>query len=167
MTDIHDHAKRWTTLITTDTDATVDLYHEDLVYDDRRDIDHVHDTPTNKAALRDRISVYANTDPHNGQGIHHFEVLDVLESVGHHGTRAVAILWRWTGEHLAAFRGVPTDGKPLTARGQTWHELDAEGRIVRESTYWNDVPAFQSLGLPVVTPEYWVEGFDPSSLIPS
>jgi hypothetical protein len=59
---------------------------------------------------------------------------------------------------------LPTNGEPLSARGQTWHELDADGKIVRESTYWNDVPVLQALGLPVVTPEYWVEGFDPSSL---
>jgi steroid delta-isomerase-like uncharacterized protein len=108
--------------------------------------------------------VYANTDPGNGLGLHNFEVLEAIGSTGHHGTSTVTILWRWAGSHLANFRGLPTNGEPLSARGQTWHELDADGKIVRESTYWNDVPVLQALGLPVVTPEYWVEGFDPSSL---
>ena len=42
-----------------------------------------------------------------------------------------------------------------------------DGRIVRESTFWNDVPAFQALGLPVLTVHYWDADFDPSALVAS
>jgi steroid delta-isomerase-like uncharacterized protein len=164
MADIQDHAKRWSMLITTDTDATVDLFADEFLYDDRRDVDHVFDTPTHKHQLRERIADYANTSPSNGQGMHNFEVLEAIETTGHHGRQAVVIMWRWTGTDLTNFRGVPTGGKQLSTRGQTWHELDADGKIVRESTYWNDTPVFQALGLPVITPEYWVEGFDFASL---
>ena len=80
------------------------------------------------------------------------------------GQPAVVILWDWTGEGLSTFRGVPTEGKNLSTRGITWHQLDAQGKIARETTYWNDTPVLQELGLPIVTPEYWVEGFDPASL---
>jgi steroid delta-isomerase-like uncharacterized protein len=159
-----DHAARWAALVTTDTDRTLGLFADELVYDDRRDVDHVYDTATDKGQLRERIKAFANADPDNGLGIHGFEVLDVIDAAGTNGARAVAIVWRWTGEHLENFRGVPTGGQSLSARGQTWHEFDAAGKVVRESTYWNDVPVFQQLGLPVLTPAYWEAGFDPTSL---
>jgi steroid delta-isomerase-like uncharacterized protein len=161
------HAQAWISLITSDTDATVGMYADELVYDDRRDVDHVFDTATDKPQLRDRLAPFANADQDNGVGIHDFEILDVLDAAGLDGARAVTILWQWTGQHLANFRGLPTGGRTLTARGQTWHQLDAAGRITRESTFWNDVPVFQELGLPVLTPEYWAADFDPASLAPS
>jgi len=161
------HAEHWTASITSDTEATLALYAEELLYDDGRDVDHVFDTATDRDQLRERIAPFANTDRSNGLGIHRFEVLDVYDTVASDGSRAVTILWTWTGEGLENFRGVPTGGRSLTARGQTWHQLDADGTITRESTYWNDVPVFQQLGLPVLTPEYWTADFDPSTLAAS
>ena len=66
---------------------------------------------------------------------------------------------------LANF-GVPTGGKTLQTRGITWHQLDGAGKIARETTYWNDTPVLQELGLPILTPAYWAEGFDPAALAP-
>jgi steroid delta-isomerase-like uncharacterized protein len=167
MSDYSDHARRWASLLTSDTDATVELFADELIYDDRRDVDHVFDTATDKAQLRERIAPFANGDAGNGLGLHRFEVLDVIEAAGTNGARAVAILWQWTGEHLENFRGVPAGGQALSARGQTWHQFDAAGKVDRESTYWNDVPVYQQLGLPVLTPAYWEADFDFSSLAPS
>ena len=164
MTENQEHAQRWATALTDDTAAVVALFADELVYDDRRDIDHVFDTATTKDQLRERIAPFANKDAANGLGVHRFDVLDVIDSVGVDGARAVAILWTWTGEHLENFRGVPTEGKSLSTRGQTWHQFDATGKIVHESTFWNDVPVFQQLGLPVSTPAYWEADFDLSSL---
>jgi steroid delta-isomerase-like uncharacterized protein len=167
MSDNRNHAQRWASLITSDTDAAVDLFAEDLLYDDRRDVDHVFDTATDKTQLRERIASFANGDIDNSLGIHHFEVLDVIDATGVDGCGAVAILWQWTGEHLDNFRGVPTGGQTLSARGQTWHQFDATGKVNRESTYWNDVPVYQQLGLPVITPAYWEADFDFGSLAAS
>ncbi len=167
MSENSDHPRRWASLITSDTDAVLGLYADDVLYDDRRIIDHVFDTTTSKRELRERLAPFANTDPGNGLGLHHFEVLDVIDAAGVDGARAVAILWRWTGEHLESFRGVPTGGQVLSARGQTWHQFDAAGKVNRESSLWNDVPVFQQLGLPVLTPAYWEADFDFSSLAPS
>jgi steroid delta-isomerase-like uncharacterized protein len=164
MTQLREHAEKWASSLTTDTHAVVDLFADDLVYDDRRDIDHVVDTATTKDQLRERIAAFANRDAANGLGIHHFEVLDVIDTVGLDGRQAVAILWRWTGEHLENFRGVPTGGKTLSTRGQTWHQFDSDGKVDHESTFWNDVPVFQELGLPVATPAYWAADFDASAL---
>jgi steroid delta-isomerase-like uncharacterized protein len=167
MSENSDHARRWASQITSDTDAVLGLFADDVLYDDRRNIDHVFDTTTSKAELRDRLAPFANADPGNGMGVHRFDVLDVIDATGADGSRAVTILWTWTGEHLESFRGVPTGGRALSARGQTWHQFDAAGKVNRESTYWNDVPVYQQLGLPVLTPAYWEAGFDFSSLAPA
>lgn len=168
-TENQDHAERWASSITSDTDATVDMFADELVYDDRQDVDHVFDTATDQAQLRERIAPYANADVDNGLGIHRFEVLGVIDAVGAGcpASRAVYILWKWTGEHLANFRGVPTGGQVLYSRGQTWQQIDAEGKVNREITCWNDVPVFQQLGLPVHTPRYWDADFDPSVTTPT
>ncbi|MBS1694066.1 MAG: nuclear transport factor 2 family protein [Actinobacteria bacterium] len=159
-----DHAARWTRALTSDTDAAVDLYADDLVYDDHADSDHVLDTALTKDELAPRLAPFANTDAGNGVGIHRFTATEAFELAGVNGQMAIVILWDWAGEGLATYRGVPTDGRSLSTRGITWHQLDANGKIVRETTYWNDTPVLQELGLPIITPEYWVEGFDPSLL---
>lgn len=158
------HAQRWTAALTSDTAAAVDLYADDLVYDDHGDSDHVIDTAITKAELLPRLVPFSNQDTTNGVGLHAFTATEAFQLVGVGGQPAVVILWDWTGEGLHTYRGVPTDGKPLSTRGITWHQLDADGKIARETTYWNDTPVLQELGLPISTPEYWVEGFDPSTL---
>lgn len=158
------HAARWTNALTSDTRAAVDLYADDMVYDDHADSDHVIDTAITKAELEPRLAPFANNDSENGVGIHTFTANEAFQLAGVNGNPAVVILWDWTGEGLDTFRGVPTGGKTLTTRGITWHQLYADGRIARETTYWNDTPVLQELGLPIITPEYWVEGFDPAAL---
>src|ERR1700751_6108390 len=120
MSENSNHARRWASLITSDTDAVLGLFADDVLYDDRRNIDHVFDTATSKAELRERIATFANADPGNGLGIRRFEVLDVIDATGVDGSRAVAVLWKWTGEDLENFRGVPAGGRPVAARGQAW-----------------------------------------------
>ncbi len=155
------HAARWANALTSDTGDAVALYADDLVYDDHADSDHVTDTAITKAELRPRLAPFANTDPGNGVGVHTFTATEAFQLAGVNGNPAVVILWDWTGEGLATFRGVPTGGKTLQTRGITWQQLDSEGKIARETTYWNDTPpVLQELGLPIITPEYWVEGFD-------
>ena len=62
---------------------------------------------------------------------------------------------------------MPTERQALSARGQTWHQFDADEKVDRESTFWNDVPVYQQLGLPVATPPYWEADFDSGSLAAS
>ncbi|MFA7587793.1 MAG: hypothetical protein WCY11_16625, partial [Novosphingobium sp.] len=61
-------------------------------------------------------------------------------------------------------RGIATGGKTISTLGSTFLEFDNSGKIVLESTYWEDNRAFAALGLPIVRPHYWEEGFDPASL---
>lgn len=158
------HAARWANALSTDTDTAVDLYADDMVYDDHADSDHVIDTAITKDELHPHLAPFANKDRENGAGIHTFTANEAFQLAGVNGHPAVVILWEWTGEGLDTFRGVPTAGRTLTTRGITWHQLDSEGKIARETTYWNDTPVLQELGLPIITPEYWVEGFDPAAL---
>jgi steroid delta-isomerase-like uncharacterized protein len=159
-----EHANRWVTALTSDTAAAVDLYADDLVYDDHADSDHVIDTAITKAELQPRLAPFANQNADNGVGLHRFTATEAFQLAGVNGNPAVVILWDWAGEGLDTYRGVPTGGKALHTRGITWHQLDGDGKIQRETTYWNDTPVLQELGLPIITPEYWVEGFDPASL---
>ncbi|WP_016881206.1 MULTISPECIES: ketosteroid isomerase-related protein [unclassified Rhodococcus (in: high G+C Gram-positive bacteria)] len=167
MSKHEEHARRWITALTTDTAAAVALYADDLVYDDHADSDHVTDTAITKDELAPKLAPYANTDTANGVGLHSFEITDSFPVAGVAGNPAVVILWNWTGTGLETYKGVPTQGKTLSTRGITWHQLDSDGQIVRETTYWNDTPVLQELGIPIITPEYWVEGFDPSVLVGS
>lgn len=159
-----EHANRWVAALTADTDALVDLYVDDLVYDDHADSDHVTDTVSSKADLKAHLAAFANKDASNGAGLHRFTATEAFQLAGVNGNPAVVILWDWTGEGLDTYRGVPTGGRTLSTRGITWHALDGDGKIARETTYWNDTPVLQDLGLPIITPEYWLEGFDPASL---
>ncbi|MDN5917213.1 MAG: hypothetical protein L0I76_19275 [Pseudonocardia sp.] len=84
---------------------------------------------------------------------------------GVNGNPSVVTRWAWTGTGLGTYRGVPTNGRELlSTSGLTWHQLDADGKIAREATYWNDTPVLQELGIPLATPAYWEEGFDLASL---
>ncbi|MBB3605968.1 steroid delta-isomerase-like uncharacterized protein [Mycolicibacterium sp. BK556] len=161
-----EHANRWVTALTSNTAAAVDLYADDLVYDDHADSDHVIDTAITKAELEPRLAPFANKSADNGLGLHQFTATEAFQLAGVNGNPAVVILWDWAGDGLNTYRGVPTGGKSLQTRGITWHQLDSDGKIERETTYWNDTPVLQELGLPIITPEYWVEGFDPASLAP-
>ncbi len=164
MSRATEHAERWVQAITSDTDVAITLYTDDVQYDDHQAVDHVQDEAASKADLREQLAPYANKDAGNGLGIHHFEVLEAIETTGGNGSQAVTILWCWTGEHLAGYQGVPAGGKKLTTRGQTWHQFDADGRIDRELTNWNDMPVFQQLGFPAPIPHYWEKDVDPGSL---
>ena len=159
-----EHAEHWVSALTSDTAAALDLYADDLVYDDHADSDHVTATALSKDELQPRLAPFANKDRANGLGIHTFTATEAFELAGVNGNPAVVILWEWSGEGLDNYRGVPTEGRSLATCGITWQALDSNGKIARETTYWNDTPVLQELGLPIITPEYWVEGFDPASL---
>ena len=77
-----DHAHAWTTALTSDTTAAVDLYADDLVYDDHADADHVVDTAITKAELRPRLAPFANKDATNGVGLHNFIATEAFHLAG-------------------------------------------------------------------------------------
>jgi steroid delta-isomerase-like uncharacterized protein len=156
-----DHATRWCEALGSDTDRLIEMYAEDgeFTLECTMMDDHMNDTITTADMLREQLGGLANSDPGNGVGDWNFTA---TEYVG--DERYGLILWDLTVEGAATYRGVPTEGKRVQTKGSTFHQFDGEGKIVLESTCWNDVPVFQSLGLPLMTVHYWEEGFDPSSL---
>ena len=153
------HARTWAKTLTEDIDAALALYADEFAYDDGADHDHVSDTAITKDELRPKLAAFSNKNRDNGSGIHRFEIREAFDLAGDNGLPAVVILWTWTGEALETYHGLPVGDRTLSTIGITWQQLDADGRITRESTYWNDTPLLAELGVPVQTPHYWEEGF--------
>lgn len=159
MANASTHAAKWAHDLTESIDTALALFADEFTYDSGTDIDHVDDTPITKDELRPVLAPYSNKSKENGSGIHSFEIREAFDLTGDNGQPAVVILWSWTGESLESYHGLPVGDRPLSAIGITWHQLDADGRITRETTYWNDPPLLAELGVPVQTPHYWEEGF--------
>lgn len=157
-----ERAQAWAAALTDDPARLVAAYANEFTVENHRIADVVNDTITDKPTLHRVLAPYANKDRANGTGIHTFEATEWIGD-----DRTGVILWNWSAEDIATYRGVPTGGQAMKTYGQTWQQYGEDGRIVRESTFWNDVPAFKALGLPVQTVHYWDADFDPSALLAS
>jgi steroid delta-isomerase-like uncharacterized protein len=153
------HAATWASALTESVDAALGLYADEFAVDLGADDDHVTDTSITKDELRPRLAPFSNKDKANGSGIHRFTIREAFDITGDNGLPAVVILWTWSGESLETYHGLPVAGRTLSTIGITWQQLDADGHVTRESTYWNDTPLLAALGVPVQTVHYWVEGF--------
>jgi len=152
--------RTWAETRTSDLDAHAELYaaDEEFVVEQRKVDDHLGDTISDREDLKEQLAFWTNQDAGNGNGVHALTVTEAFEGNGH-----VMVHWDYRVEGLESFHGVPTEGKVLTSKGSTFLQFDDEGRIVLESTFLNDNPIYQQLGLPIITPHYWEEGFDPAS----
>jgi steroid delta-isomerase-like uncharacterized protein len=157
-----DYAKRWANALSTDTAALADLYAGDGEFCVERHMmdDHMEDTISDRATLLERLGPLANEDPSNGIGIHTFTATEYIGDERHG-----FIHWDYTCEGASHYRGLPADGKHLQTKGSTFLQFNSDGKIVLESTCFNDNPIFQELGIPVATPHYWDANFDPASLV--
>lgn len=160
MTDIA-FARRWAETRTSDLAAHRDLYAaaEDFCLETRMVDDHLGDTVSTDEEFASELAPYVNKDETNGLGVQTITVTEAFPGNGH-----ILIHWDWTATGADTYRGLPVDGKTLTSKGSTFLQFDAAGKIILESTFLNENPIFQQLGLPIITPHYWEEGFDPASL---
>ncbi|MCK9250617.1 MAG: hypothetical protein M0P31_16770 [Solirubrobacteraceae bacterium] len=156
-----DFAKTWAETRTNDLAAHRALYagEEEFAIEGRMVDDHLGDTVSTTEEFNKELAHYSNKDAGNGLGVQTITVTEAFEGNGH-----VMIHWDWKVEGADTFRGLPTEGKTLTSKGSTFLQVNAEGKIILESTILNETPVFQQLGLPLITPHYWEEGFDPASL---
>lgn len=157
-----EYAGQWASALNTDTRAFADLYAADGDFCIERHMidDHMDDTLSDRATVVERLAGLANQDADNGVGIHTFTVTEYIGD-----ERYGLIHWDYAVEHASHYRGLPADGKRLQTKGSTFLEFDADGKIVLESTCFNDNPVFQQLGIPIMTPHYWDADFDPASLM--
>ena len=157
-----EYARQWASALSSDTRAFTELYAADGDFCIERHMvdDHMDDTLSDRATVVERLGGLANSDPDNGVGIHTFTVTEYIGD-----QRYGMIHWDYTVEHASHYRGLPADGKRLQTKGSTFLQFDADGKIVLESTCFNDNPIFQELGIPIMTPHYWDADFDPASLV--
>ncbi|MCW2752943.1 MAG: hypothetical protein JWQ32_354 [Marmoricola sp.] len=155
------YAERWAETRVNDLDAHRKLYaaSEEFCIESRMVDDHLGDTISTDAEFFEGLADYANKDAASGRGIQTITVTEVFP-----GTDHAMIHWDWTVTAADTYRGYPVDGKTLTSKGSTFLQFNDAGEIILESTFLNESPIFQQLGLPIITPHYWEEGFDPASL---
>jgi steroid delta-isomerase-like uncharacterized protein len=160
MTNI-EFARTWADTRVNDLAAHRDLYaaSEDFCIETRMVDDHLGDTISTDEEFVTDLAVYTNKDASNGLGVQSMTVTEAFEGNGH-----LMVHWDWSIEGADTYRGFPVEGKTLTSKGSTFLQFDNDGKIVLESTFLNENPIFQQLGLPIITPHYWEEGFDPASL---
>ncbi len=152
-------AQQWATALGSDFSALAGLYNADWFTVDTGKIDdHELDTATDVSTLAEAVGGLSSGE----NGTYTFTVSDVFEGNGHR-----LIHWDVTIEGASSFRGIPTEGKTLTGVGATFHEFDADGRILLESTFWEDNRIFVQLGLPIIRPHYWEADFDMDAFIAS
>jgi len=160
MTDIN-FARTWADTRQNDLAAHRALYaaSEEFVIETRMVDDHLGDTVSTDEEFTDALTVFTNKDTASPQGVQTITVTEAFP-----GNRHLMIHWDWTLEGASTYRGLPVEGRTLTSKGSTFLQFDQSGKIVLESTILNENPVFQQLGLPIITPHYWEEGFDPASL---
>ena len=129
-------AHTWANALGTDPDALVALYADEFVVEIGTYAESVADALIAPEALRREVARFSS-----GDELHVFEAT-TYEGHDRHGI----IQWRWTGERLKTFRGVPAEGHTLTTMGQTFQQYDGQGRLTRETTYWADLKALKALG---------------------
>lgn len=159
-----DYAKQWADALCSDTEALADMYAADGEFCVERHMmdDHMQDTISDRETLIERLSGLANDDAENGIGIHTFTATEYIGDA-----RYGFIHWDYAAEKASSYRGLPASGERLQTKGSTFLQFDSEGKIVLESTCFNDVPILAELGVPLMTPHYWDADFDPASLLPA
>ncbi len=133
-------AVQWLKAFRESAEKVCALYADDFLFEDLI----LDQSITDKAELHRVFAPYANADRANGIGINVFRIDEYIGDA-----RSGLIRWTWEPDGSAAFLGVPTGGRPFATSGQTFHIYDADGRIRRESTYWDAVAPLHTLGLPV------------------
>jgi steroid delta-isomerase-like uncharacterized protein len=154
-----EHAERWTTALGSNTAALADLYAESFSLECTYVDDHEQDTLTDRDMINSALGGIAGGE----NGTYTFTPTAVFEGNGHQLTH-----WAVTIEGAKTFRGLDVpQGTTLKTVGSTFHEFDSEGKVVLESTCWEDNNIFVQLGLPIVRPHYWEEDFDMEAFIAS
>jgi steroid delta-isomerase-like uncharacterized protein len=148
-------AKDWANALGRDTDVLRSLYADEFSLDAGKIEDHMESTITTTEMMKEQLGGMAS----GKYGKYTFEATEYLgdETCG-------LIHWNVSIEGADKFRSLDTGGKTLVGIGSTFHEYDADGKIVLESTYWEDNRIFIQMSYPIVRPHYWDEDFDPASL---
>jgi steroid delta-isomerase-like uncharacterized protein len=122
----YEFAVKWLKAFRSSSDEVCALYADDFLFEDPM-LDQ--QGITDKGDLHRLFDLYANKDRTNGFGVHNF-----------------LIRWEWFPEDCAVFLGLDVAGKPFGTQGHTWHEYNADGKIVRESSWWDASAILRTVG---------------------
>jgi steroid delta-isomerase-like uncharacterized protein len=153
-----EHAQRWCTALGSDLATLGSLYSDYFTLEYTMVDDHLEDTITDRTMLANALGGIASGE----NGTYTFTPTEVFVGNGHQLTH-----WDVTIEGASTFRGLPTGGKTLKTIGSTFHQFDADGRILLESTCWEDNGVFVELGVPILRPHYWEADFDMEAFVAS
>jgi steroid delta-isomerase-like uncharacterized protein len=134
----YEFAVKWLKAFRTSPEEVCALYADDFLFEDPMLDQH---GITDKDDLHRLFAVYANKDRENGIGVHNFRIRGYVGD-----ERCGLINWEWSPEDCASFLGLDVAGKPFWTQGHTWHEYDEEGRIVRESSWWDASAVLRAVG---------------------
>ncbi|MBA3742992.1 hypothetical protein [Sporichthya sp.] len=153
-----EHAQTWCNALGNDVAALRAMYADYFTLEYTKVDDHEQDSITDSDMLANALGGISTKE----NGTYTFTPTAVFEGNGHH-----LIHWSVTIEGAETYRGLPAGGKTLKTIGSTFHELDADGRILLESTCWEDNNVFVQLGLPILRPHYWEADFDMAAFVAS
>ncbi|EGD43744.1 hypothetical protein NBCG_01871 [Nocardioidaceae bacterium Broad-1] len=133
-------AIKWLKAFRDDAETICKLYADDFVFEDPiLDQYQIND----KGDLHRLFTLYANKDRSNGLGVHNFRIR------GYEGDHKSGLIrWEWQPEDCANFMGLDVAGKPFWTQGHTFHIYNDEGRIVRESSWWDFGSILRQIGYP-------------------
>lgn len=129
-------AVKWLKAFRTSAEEVCQLYADDFLFEDLM----LDQSITDKEDLHRVFAPYANTDPENGIGIHNFRIRSYVGD-----ERSGLIRWEWTPQSAAIFLGLDVAGKPFWTQGHTFHVYNDEGKIVRESSWWDAAQVVRSV----------------------
>lgn len=135
-------AIKWLKAFRHSSERICELYADDFVFEDPiLDQYQIRD----KGDLGRIFVLYANKDRENGLGVHNFRVR------GYEGDRRSGLIrWEWTPEDAQNFIGLDVTDKPFFTQGHTFHQYDEQGKIVRESSWWDAGIILHAIGHPGV-----------------
>jgi steroid delta-isomerase-like uncharacterized protein len=134
----YEFAVKWLKAFRSSSEEVCALYADEFLFEDPMLDQHGID---NKPDLLRLFHLYANKDRDNGLGVHNFRIRGYIGD-----KRSGLIRWEWTPEDCANFIGLDVAGKPFTTQGHTYHEYNDEGKIVRESSWWDASAILRQVG---------------------
>ncbi|MGE4425250.1 MAG: hypothetical protein AB7G37_02220 [Solirubrobacteraceae bacterium] len=135
-------AVKWLKAFRHSSERICALYADDFVFEDPiLDQYQIRD----KGDLGRIFVLYANKDRTNGLGVHNFRIR------GYEGDHKSGLIrWEWTPEDAQNFIGLDVTNKPFFTQGHTFHIYNDEGKIVRESSWWDSGAILNAIGHPGV-----------------
>lgn len=137
----HRFAVEWLKAFRSSAEKVAWMYADEFLFEDLM----LDQSITDRDELIRVFAPYANADPSNGIGIHQFRIDEVIGD-----EHSALIRWTWQAHGADAFLGIPTNGRTVGTTGHTFHIYE-NGRIRRESTYWDAASVLRDLGQPVST----------------